>query len=123
MTKNTFDPNTDIPDLSGQVHLVTGGSAGIGYGIVAHLLQHNPEKIYLLSRKEEHAQEAIDGLKDWGDINRVEWIQADFADLKQTNEVAQTLKKKITRLDSLVSNAGLGVGKYWETKDGLGMSS
>ena len=25
-----FDPNTDIPDLSGKVYVVTGGSAGIG---------------------------------------------------------------------------------------------
>ena len=28
--KNKFDPNTDIPDLSGKVYVVTGGSAGIG---------------------------------------------------------------------------------------------
>ncbi|KAL4779016.1 hypothetical protein BJX76DRAFT_106474 [Aspergillus varians] len=29
-SSNTFTPNTDIPDLSGKVYVVTGGSAGIG---------------------------------------------------------------------------------------------
>ena len=120
MGKNTYDPNTDVPDLSGQVHIVTGGSAGIGFGILAHILQHNPEKVYLLSNKEEHAQDAIDQLKEFGDVNKVEWLKCDLADLHQTNEVAQMLKGKLTRLDGLTANAGIGVGKYWETKDGLG---
>ncbi|KXT15937.1 hypothetical protein AC579_1453 [Pseudocercospora musae] len=30
-SKNTYDPNTDIPDLSGKVFVVTRGSAGIGF--------------------------------------------------------------------------------------------
>jgi hypothetical protein len=29
-SSNTFDPNKDIPDLSGKTYIVTGGSAGIG---------------------------------------------------------------------------------------------
>lgn len=28
--KNKFDPNKEIPDLSGKVYVVTGGSAGLG---------------------------------------------------------------------------------------------
>src|SRR4051812_44742050 len=77
-TSNDIDPDKDIPDLSGkvcihlkrstlvhvarsltnhfQIFVVTGGSAGIGYGVVAHLLQHNASAIHLLSNKEEHAE-------------------------------------------------------------------
>ncbi|KAF1829192.1 NAD(P)-binding protein, partial [Decorospora gaudefroyi] len=101
------------------VYVVTGGSAGIGYGIVAHLLQHKPAKIYLLSNKEDHADEAKEALKEWGDISTVEWRKCNLEDLKQVDEVAQSLAKELDRLDALVCNAGLGVGVYNETRDGL----
>jgi WW domain-containing oxidoreductase len=98
------------------VYVVTGGSAGIGYGIVAHILQHNPEKIYLLSNKEQHADEAQEALKEWGDTSKVEWRKCNLEDLKQTDDVAKQLVKELSRLDALVCNAGLGVGVYNETE-------
>ncbi|KAL1606594.1 hypothetical protein SLS60_003999 [Paraconiothyrium brasiliense] len=120
LTDNKFNPNTDIPDLSGKVYVVTGGSAGIGFGIVAHLLQHNPEKIYLLSNRDEHAEEAQQELaKRWGDANKVEWRKCNLESLKQTDETARNLAKELTRLDGLVCNAGLGVGPYNESEDEL----
>ncbi|KAH7115082.1 hypothetical protein B0J11DRAFT_618686 [Dendryphion nanum] len=119
ITGNKFDPNTDIPDLNGKVYVVTGGSAGIGYGIVAHILQHNPAKIYLLSMKEEHAIEAQDDLKNWGDSSKVEWRQCNLESFKQTDEVAKSLAKDLEHLDGLVLNAGLGVGVYNESGDGV----
>ncbi|PSN74026.1 NAD(P)-binding protein [Corynespora cassiicola Philippines] len=119
MTGNTFKPDTDIPDLSGKVYVVTGGSAGIGYGIVAHLLQHNPAKIYLLSNKKEHAVDAQTNLSDWGDASKIEWRQCNLQSLKQTDAVAKQLASELERLDGLVCNAGLGVGVYNETEDGL----
>lgn len=102
-----------------QVYVVTGGSAGIGYGIVAHLLQHNPAKIYLLSNKEEHADEAQEALKVWGDVSKVEWRKCNLEDLKQVDEVAKSLANELDRLDALICNAGLGVGVYNKTRDGL----
>lgn len=117
-SNNTYDPNKDIPDLTGKVYIVTGGSAGIGFGIVAHLLQHNASKIYLLSNKEEHAEEAQEELKKYGDAGRVEWKKCNLEDLKQVDEVAKELSS-LEKLDGLILNAGLGVGVYNETKDGI----
>ncbi|KXJ90208.1 hypothetical protein Micbo1qcDRAFT_120569 [Microdochium bolleyi] len=114
---NKFDPNTDIPDLSGRVYVVTGGSAGIGFGISAHLLQHNAARIYLLGKKEEHLQEAQDGLKQYGDTSRVELVQCDLESLRTTDEVARDLASKLDRLDALILNAGLGVGPYAESAE------
>jgi len=90
---NTFNPDKDIPDLGGKTYLVTGGSSGIGFGICAHLLQHNA-RILLLSNKEEHADEAIDELKTWGDVRKIEWIKCDLASLKETDKVANELLEK-----------------------------
>lgn len=73
---------------------MTGGTAGIGFGISAHLLQHNASKVILVSQKEEHAEEAMEELKKYGDTNRVHWVQCDLKDLKRTNEVAQELKNE-----------------------------
>ncbi|KAI0859531.1 NAD(P)-binding protein [Xylaria cubensis] len=118
-SSNKFDPNTDVPDLSGRVYVLTGGSAGIGYGIAAHILQHNCEKLCLIGKKEEHLIEAYESLRSYGDVSRVDLIQCDFEDLQQTHEVVQKLASQLQRLDALILNAGLGVGPYGETKDGL----
>lgn len=119
LSSNTFDPNKDIPDLVGKVYVVTGGSAGIGFGICAHILQHNPEALYILSKKEEHLKEAQEGLKNYGDVTKVHTVQCDLEDLQQTNKVANQLREELVRLDALVLNAGLGVGKYAESKNGI----
>ena len=71
--------------------MVTGGSAGIGFGIVVHLLQHNAEKVLLLSNKKQHAEEAIEELKAFGKTSRIQWVHCDLSDLKQTDEVAKQL--------------------------------
>ncbi|KAK5141257.1 hypothetical protein LTR04_002674, partial [Oleoguttula sp. CCFEE 6159] len=86
ITGNKFDPNTDIPDLSGKVYVVTGGSSGIGFGIVAHILQHNPAKLYLLGKKEEHIKWAQDELKKYGDTSTVVPVQIELEDLHNVDE-------------------------------------
>ncbi|KAF2092319.1 NAD(P)-binding protein [Saccharata proteae CBS 121410] len=118
LTGNKFDPNKDVPDLSGKVYVVTGGTAGIGFGIAAHLLQHNPAKVYLLSDKEEHADEAQEGLKKYGDVERVHWYKCNLRDLKQVDQTAKELAK-LEKIDALICNAGIGVGPYAETPDGI----
>ena len=116
---NTFDPNKEIPDLSGKTFIVTGGSAGIGYGICAHLLQHNLAKLYLLGNKEQHLSEAEEGLAKFGDTSKIETVQVDLQDLRQTDRVAKDLASRLTQLDGLICNAGIGVGEYSETADGI----
>ncbi|KAK3061414.1 hypothetical protein LTS18_006321, partial [Coniosporium uncinatum] len=68
---------------------------------------------------EEHADEAIEGLKEFGDVSKVEWKKCNLADLKQVDQVSRDLAKELTQLDGLICNAGLGVGVYSETVDGI----
>jgi len=93
----------------------------LGFGIVAHILEHNPEKIYILSQKEHHADEAMEALKEYGDVSKVQWKQCNLENLEETRRVAENLKNELFRLDALVLNAGLGVGVFNLTEaDGIG---
>ncbi len=65
------------------------------------MLQHNARKIILLSNKEEHAEQAIEALKQWGDASRVQWVQCNFEDLKQVDEVAKKLKNEEKQIDAV----------------------
>lgn len=84
---------TDID--SDQVYVVTGGSSGIGFGICAHLLQHNCRALYLLGKKAEHIAEAEEKLKEYGDVSRVHSIQVELEDLSQTHKVARKLASEL----------------------------
>lgn len=93
ITGNSFNPDTEIPDLKGKTYLVTGGSVGIGFGVCAHLIQHNA-RVLMLSNKEDHAEEAIEQMKQWGNTDLIEWIKCDLANLKQTDEAANKILEK-----------------------------
>lgn len=109
-----------IPDLSRKVFLVTGGTSGIGFGIVTQLLKNNPAKILLLSQKEEHANLAQEELQKYGDASKVEWVKCNLQDLNEVDRTAKVLKEKERRLDCIIANAGIGVGVYNLTVDGIG---
>jgi WW domain-containing oxidoreductase len=94
----------------GQVYLVTGGTSGIGFGIVAHILQHNAAKIFLLSNKEDHFKEALEAFQEYGDTFKVEWVQCNLEDLEQVDKVAISLKQKAPRIDA-VRKLQLGVAR------------
>ncbi|KAF2718639.1 NAD(P)-binding protein [Polychaeton citri CBS 116435] len=119
-TSDKFDPSKDIPDLTGKVYIVTGGTKGIGFGICAHILEHNPEKLYILGSRDESLCEAYAELKVYGDVSaKVEPIKCDLNNLNEVHEVARKLLSELQRLDALVLNAGLGVGPYELSKDGI----
>lgn len=46
----------------------------------------------LVSQKEQHAEEAMEELKKYGDTSRVHFVQCDLKDLRKTDEVAKQLK-------------------------------
>lgn len=80
---------------------MTGGSAGIGFGIAAHLLQHKADNVTILSNKEEHAQSALEELKEYGDASKAHWVKCDFEDLKFTEKVANELARSQDKLDGV----------------------
>ena len=115
----SFDPATDLPDLSGKVVLITGGkyvthihywfavdrlhSAGIGYSTVKHLARHGA-KVYMAARNQSKAEAAIAQLKADGlgpGNGEVIWLELDLVDPKNAKKAAEEFMKRETRLDIL----------------------
>ncbi|ROV95183.1 hypothetical protein VMCG_08558 [Cytospora schulzeri] len=102
----------EVPDLTGKVALVTGGSQGIGYGCTHTLLKHNISKLFILSQSVDVATDAIESIKKEmgeGTSSRVEWLSCNLADWKEVAQTAQKIKSNTDRLDILINNAGRGI--------------
>ncbi|KAI6169778.1 hypothetical protein EDD17DRAFT_1463378 [Pisolithus thermaeus] len=98
-SSRAFNPERDIPDLTGKVALVTGGNAGIGYATVEHLARKGA-KVYMASRTKEKAEAAIAKLKAAG-LERVVWLELDLSDPRNAKTAAQEFTNKENRLDIL----------------------
>jgi NAD(P)-dependent dehydrogenase (short-subunit alcohol dehydrogenase family) len=112
----------EVPDLSGKVALVTGGSEGIGYGCTHTLLSHNIKKLFIISLEKDIATGAINAIKnEMGQetADRVEWMHCDLSDWEQTGKVAFDIANKTDRLDILINNAGRGIMTYQLAKNGV----
>ena len=88
-----FDINKDVPDLSGKVALITGGSEGIGYATAYTLLKANLAKVFIVSLSEDVKDEAVEAIhnnlgKEYAD--KIVWFQCDLSDLQSVTNVAKT---------------------------------
>jgi len=102
--KSTFSPN-DIPDLSGQVTIVTGGNTGIGKETVRALLNHNA-KVYLAARSPERAEAAIKELSKTTGKDAI-FLKLDLSSLEAVKAAAEEFLSKETQLHVLFNNAGV----------------
>ena len=112
----------EVPDLSGKVAIVTGGSEGIGYGCTYSLLKHNIAKLYILSRSEDVVKDAKAKVaKELGEdvAGRTKWLHCDMVNWTQVKEVAEDIKRDTDRLDILINNAGIGILTYQTTDYGV----
>ncbi|KAG0702662.1 NAD(P)-binding protein [Suillus ampliporus] len=117
----SFDPVTDLPDLSGKVVLITGGNAGIGYSTVKHLARHGA-KVYIAARSQSKAEEAIAQLKAEGlgpGHGDVIWLSLDLKDPRNAKKAAEEFMKQENRLDILIHNAAILIEDYAMTLDGV----
>ena len=116
---STFRPDEDIPDLSGQVIIVTGGNAGLGYETIRQLAKHNPARIYLAARSKEKATAAIQKLKESDpQASPIYFLHLDLSSFESVKAAVQEFKSRETRLDILMNNAGTMMVPEGLTKEG-----
>ncbi|GAA5824763.1 hypothetical protein JCM3770_007147 [Rhodotorula araucariae] len=114
-----WDPETDLPDLTGKVAIVTGGNDGIGF-ITVKALHRKGCKVYLACRSEEKARNAIERLNTAhpGSEGALVFLPFDLTELATAKKAAQTVQAAETRLDIIVCNAGVMAWPY-ELKNGV----
>lgn len=110
--------STDIPDLTGRVAIVTGGNSGLGEVSCLELARKGA-KVYMASRTESKAQDAIAKIKQAVPNADIHFLQLDLTELAAVRKAAEDYISRETRLDILLNNAGVMATPYTFTKDGL----
>ncbi|CAE6510766.1 unnamed protein product [Rhizoctonia solani] len=107
-----------IPDLTGQVMIVTGGNTGIGKETCKALLIKNA-KVYLAARSKSRADAAIEWLKSETDGKAPVFLELDLANLASVRKAVEEFKSKEQELHVLFNNAGvMGTPVEQRTADG-----
>jgi NAD(P)-dependent dehydrogenase (short-subunit alcohol dehydrogenase family) len=114
---NNFNPDTDIPDLSGKIVLVTGGSSGLGKESVRRFAKHNA-KVYLAARNTKKAADAITEIKQSAPNADITNLELDLASFDSVKKAAQKFLANNERLDILMNNGGIMATPPALTPDG-----
>ncbi|KAJ3553195.1 hypothetical protein NM688_g3744 [Phlebia brevispora] len=122
-------------DLSDKIVMVTGGNTGIGFEAVKIFANLHPRRLLLACRSEEKGKQAADCelfvefhrrpvadavsdtvIEQETGYHGIELAVFDHGDFNSVIKYAEGFKDE--PLDILVANAGVGLDKYEETKDG-----
>ncbi len=90
--------------LEGKKALITGGSKGIGAGIVRKFVDEGASVIFSYRSSEEEAKKLVDELEEYGSIRA---IKSDASDISSAEELVNQVKEIFGGLDVLVNNAGI----------------
>jgi NAD(P)-dependent dehydrogenase (short-subunit alcohol dehydrogenase family) len=103
--------------LSGKTVVITGGNSGIGRATAVALLRMGARVIFT-ARDPERGERARAAMQADGAGDRVRCMHLDLASLRSVGEFADALLTSESRIDVLVNNAGLILGRRHLTEDG-----
>jgi len=108
----------DVPNLSGRVCLITGGTSGIG-AVTARALNRLGATVVVVGRNPERCAAVVEQLNRESGSDRASAITADLSLLEQTRGAAEAFRARHDRLDALINNVGALFLKRAETPEGL----
>ncbi|MCX6732480.1 MAG: SDR family NAD(P)-dependent oxidoreductase [Candidatus Roizmanbacteria bacterium] len=97
-------PNNKLLDLTGKTVIVTGGTAGIGFGITSRLAEAGAN-VVVANRNVDEATKAIEELTQKG--FKVKAVKADVSQESEVKNLMEETVKLFGSLDILVNNAGV----------------
>ena len=102
-----FDTEKDVPDQSGKVILITGGTSGLGRASVQCLACHKPQRIYFTGRDSSKAKAIIVEIKSATPDANISFIEMDHGSLDSVQKAAKTILEAERQLDTLIACAGI----------------
>lgn len=96
--------------LEKKVAIVTGGSTGIGKGIVERFVQEHC-KVVFCGRREEAGRQALDQLSAHADA--LSFFTCDTTDAEQVERLVQHTLSRFGKIDIAVANAGGAAPHAW----------
>ncbi|KAH7408680.1 retinol dehydrogenase 14 [Phaeosphaeria sp. MPI-PUGE-AT-0046c] len=113
-----FNPTTDIPDQSGRVFLITGGTTGLGATTISFIAAQSPACIFFSGRNQKRADELISRVQQASPSTKVVFIECDLSSLASVEAAAKKFTSESDRLDVLMLNAGVMATPASLSKDG-----
>ena len=96
--------------IAEQTILITGATSGLGREL-AQALAKQGAKLLLHGRDPKRVLETVRKIKETTGNDTIQFYRADLSSLHEVGELAQQVISCVTRLDTLVNNAGVGFGK------------
>ena len=112
----TWTP-ASIPDLSGQIAVVTGANSGLGFE-ATRLLAANSAEVVMGVRDVDRGEEAAATLREEGHQG-LHVRQLDLGALESVRGFAETVREEFEPLNLLFNNAGIMAIPREETADGF----
>lgn len=98
-------------DLAGKVAIVTGGTKGLGYGIVMQFAAHGA-KVVITSRHQDDCDRVAEEVKAMG--AEAAGIATDVQNIEQIQNLVDKTAEMFGSVDIMVNNAGLPLQrKFW----------
>ena len=107
MARNKGWQPDEIDSLSGQTHVITGATSGIGFE-ATRLLLSKGASVIMLNRNEEKTASTLSKLRtEFGDATPVSAVTMDLSDLDSVRKAASEVLSVVDRIDALICNAAI----------------
>ena len=109
---------SNIPDQSGKIFIVTGPTSGLGKESVKVLVRKNATVI-MAARNINKAESVANEILAENKNAKIDIEELDLSSLESVKNFSQLIIKKYKSLDCLINNAGIMACPYSKTKDGF----